>query len=791
MSTAPRPAPRHRLLTALTATSVLFSAAALPATAGSFEAKGRDFLLDGKPIQILSGEIHYPRVPRPYWQDRLRKAKAMGLNTICTYLFWNLHEPQPGRWDFADNLDIVAFLKACQAEGLHAIVRPGPYVCAEWELGGYPAWLLADPQTKLRSTDPRFLKPAVAYLEKVSAMLKPLQVENGGPVLMVQVENEYGSFEDDKAFLQAHADAIRRGGFTGTLFTADSPDQKNLRAGTLGGVTATVNFGNNARNAFQSLERFRPGQVRMNGEFWVGWFDHWGKPRQSPTVAAKLPDLEYMLQEGISVNLYMFHGGTNWAFTAGANWTGRYDNDVTSYDYSAVLDEGGLPTAKFDAFREAIRKHVPGAVFGPMPEPLPVAAIPRIDLTEAAPLFLPAAAGTGPAAITRPQPSTMEALGQSFGFIRYQTSVQGPLTGVLKPAAVRDRAIVWLDGRRVGTMDRRVDRTSLPVTVPSGQHQLDILVENMARINFSTELRNERKGLVGPVKLGDKVLGPWVHHQYPLEDVSRIPFSAANLAGAAATDAPFFYRGRFDLPNVGDTWLDMRGFGKGVVWVNGRNLGRYWEIGPQQTLYLPGCWLKATGNEIVVLETDRQDCPRQLSSLEQPVWEVRVESASLCRRPGQDFKVAGLVPAKEGAFAAGTTWQESRFDRPQPARFFALESRDALDGKAYASVAELVFLDAAGREIPREAMKVVYADSEEIAQENGSATNVIDNQPTTFWHTQWKGAEPAHPHHLVLDLGGRHMVAGFRYLPRPGDSNVGGRIRNYRVYLAEELFPGL
>ena len=198
MSTAPRPAPRHRLLTALTAASVLFSAAALPATAGSFEAKGRDFLLDGKPIQILSGEIHYPRVPRPYWQDRLRKAKAMGLNTICTYLFWNLHEPQPGRWDFADNLDFVAFLKACQAEGLHAIVRPGPYVCAEWELGGYPAWLLADPQTKLRATDPRFLKPAVAYLEKVSAMLKPLQVENGGPVLMVQVENEYGSFEDDR-----------------------------------------------------------------------------------------------------------------------------------------------------------------------------------------------------------------------------------------------------------------------------------------------------------------------------------------------------------------------------------------------------------------------------------------------------------------------------------------------------------------------------------------------------------------------------------------------------------------
>ena len=762
-------------------------ASTLPAVAGTFEAKGRDFVLDGKPIQILSGEMHYPRVPRPYWEDRLKKAKAMGLNTICTYLFWNLHEPKPGQWDFSDNLDFVAFLKACQAEGLHAIVRPGPYVCAEWELGGYPSWLLADPQTKLRSTDPRFLKPAMAYLEKVSSMLKPLQVENGGPVLMIQVENEYGSFEADKSYLQAHVEAIRKGGFTGTLFTADGPGLNNLRAGTLPDVTAAINFGNNSRDAFSSLEKFRPGQARMNGEFWVGWFDHWGKQRPNPTAASKMPDFEYMLKEGISVNLYMFHGGTNWAFTAGANWTGHYDSDITSYDYSAVLDEGGLPTDKFTAFREAIRKDVPGAVFGPMPQPIPVVSIPKIELTEAASLVESTVAEKE----AKPQPATMEAMGQSFGYVFYRTTVQGPLSGLLQPTAVRDRAIVWLDGRRVGVMERRTNKITLPLDIPAGAHRLDILVENMGRINFSTELRNERKGLVGPVKLGDKTLGPWTHQQFPLEKLDSVKFSAANLEKAAQTDAPFFYRGRFDMPKLGDTWLDLRGFGKGVVWVNGRNLGRYWEIGPQQTLYLPGCWLKQTGNEIVVLETDRRDCPRQIAGLDKPVWEVRVQTSNLCRRPGQQFKSDGLAPAKEGSFAAGTTWQDVRFDKPVPARYFALEARSALDGNNYAAVAELIFLDASGKEIPREAMKVVYADSEEVAEEDGSATNVIDNQPTTFWHTEWKTGKPAHPHQVVLDLGGRHMVAGFRYLPRPGDNRVGGRIKDYRVFLSEQLFPGL
>ncbi|RYD30263.1 MAG: beta-galactosidase, partial [Verrucomicrobiaceae bacterium] len=315
---------RNRLALALTLATL-----GLPASAGTFEVKGRDYLVDGKPLQILSGEIHYPRVPRAYWKDRLQKAKAMGLNTICTYLFWNVHEPQPGKWDFSGNADFVAFIKACQEEGLHVLVRPGPYVCTEWEFGGYPGWVVADPQTEVRSTDPKFLKPAMAYLEKVSAMLKPLQIENGGPVLMIQVENEYGSYGDDKKFLQAHVDAIRKGGYTGTLFTADPPPA--LKNGTIPGITATVNFGGDARDAFKKYEELRPGQARMIGEFWVGWFDHWGAPHASTDAKSKASEFDWTLSEGISANIYMFHGGTNWGFYAGANWNGgRYEPDTTS-----------------------------------------------------------------------------------------------------------------------------------------------------------------------------------------------------------------------------------------------------------------------------------------------------------------------------------------------------------------------------------------------------------------------------------------------------------------------------
>lgn len=765
---------------------------AAPVSAATFEVKDRDFLLDGKPLQILSGEMHYPRVPRPYWEDRLKKAKAMGLNTICTYLFWNVHEPNPGQWNFEGNADFVAFIKACQKEGLYVLVRPGPYVCTEWDFGGFPGWILADPETKVRSMDPRFMKPAMAYLEKVSAMLKPHQIENGGPVLMVQVENEYGSFDSDKNFLKAHVDAIRRSGYTGTLFTADGPTDRMLQNGTLPDVTATLNFGGNAKNAFNTFEKHRPGQARMIGEFWVGWFDHWGKPHASTTAASKAGDYEWAVSNGVSSNIYMFHGGTNWGFYAGANWSGGYACDTTSYDYSAVLDEAGRPTDKFHAFREIIRKHVPSANFGPMPEPLPVIAIPEIRLTHGEPLF-----STDPKSakhVRADQPMTMESLGQSYGYVLYQTSAKGPFTGTISAPSVRDRAILMVDGVRQGTpLDRRVNRFSSSIHIPAGSHSIELLVENMGRINFSKEMLNERKGILGPVKLGDQQLGNWKQYLYPLDDawLANHHTPAGDAADAVKLEKPVFYQGSFTLEKTGDTWLDMRKFGKGVVWINGHNLGRYWRIGAQQTLFVPGCWLKQGANEITLLETDLSNTPLTLSSVTAPIWQVNTESGRLVRKPGQEFKSAGLAPVIEGEFANGTTWQDIKLPSPATGRYFALESLDAHDGREHAAVAELIFLDVQGKEIPREAMRVVYADSEELAGDDGAAANVIDNQPTTFWHTEWKDAKPKHPHQIVLDLGGERVVSGFRYLPRGGDARQGGRIKRYRAFLSKTPFPGL
>lgn len=761
---------------------------AASAMAGTFETKGRDFLLDGKPFLIRSGEMHYPRVPQPYWHDRLKKAKAMGLNTICTYLFWNVHEPQPGKWDFEGNADFVAFIKACQEEGLYVLVRPGPYVCTEWEFGGFPGWLLADPQTVVRSTDPKFLKPAMAYLEKVSSMLKPLQIENGGPVLMVQVENEYGSYGDDKAFLTAHMDAIRKGGFTGTLFTADPPTA--LKNGTIPGITATVNFGNDAKKAFEVYDKMRPNEPRMIGEFWVGWFDHWGAPHASTDAKPKAAEYDWALSQGISTNIYMFHGGTNWGFYAGANWNGgRYEPDTTSYDYSAVLDEAGRPTPKFDAFKEVIQKRVPDAVFGPMPEPLPIIAIPEIKLTEAKQLL-----DSFQNIVIREQPQTMESLGQSYGYHHYVAKVVGPFHGVLSVASIRDRAIILVDGIRQGVpLDRRVNRLSSEVNIPAGDHELTLLVENMGRINFSKEMVNERKGLIGPVKLGEKTITHWVQAQFPLDAswLSSLKRLGGDLAFLNKREEPILYHGSFTLEKTGDTWLDMSKFGKGVVWVNGHNLGRYWQVGAQQTLFLPGCWLKQGANEIILLETDLSNTPLTLSGVTAPIWQQNAEAAKLSRKPGQEFKSAGLKPAIESEFANGSAWQEIKFTTPLTGRYFALESLDAYDGKGFAAVAELMFADNSGKDVPREKVHVVYADSEELTGDDGGATNAIDNQPTTFWHSEWKAKQPLHPHALVLDLGAEHTLSGFRYLPRAGSGGEGGRIKRYRAFVSKELFQGL
>lgn len=583
--------------------------------AHTFGWQGEKFLLDGQPFLILSGEMHYPRVPRAYWRDRMKKMKAMGLNTLCTYIFWNLHEPQPGKFDFSDNLDLAAFVRTAQEEGLWVIARPGPYICTEWEFGGFPAWLLAAPDSKVRSADARFLKAAENYMKRVGRELAPLQITRGGPVIMAQVENEYGSFGDDKVYMNAVRQMMRDAGFDITLYTSDGSGDRMLAGGTLPDVLSVINFGvGNTAKEFENFAKFRQNVPRMCGEYWIGWFDHWGENHHTTAANKAAEGLDWMLSRGISVNLYMFHGGTSFGFMNGANFSRAYQPDISSYDYDSPLDEAGRPTEKFFVLRDVIKKYLPKDKELPaLPEPLPMIEIPRFELKESAGLLasLDKLAGKP---VRSEKPQTMEALGQDYGFILYRKQLDKAAKGALEITEARDYALIYQGSKRLGLLDRRLRQNKLDVELTPAQ-PLDILVENMGRINFGPQLVSDRKGITEKVTLGNVELTGWEIYSLPLTDLTRLTFSPQPKPG------PAFYRGVFTVESLGDTFLDLRGWGKGAVWVNGRHLGRYWQIGPQQSVFVPGDWLKKGSNEIIVLDLE-ESSRRSIQGLKDLVYET-------------------------------------------------------------------------------------------------------------------------------------------------------------------------
>jgi beta-galactosidase len=575
----------------------------------SLQVSGRQFLLDGKPFQIISGEMHYPRIPREYWHDRLKMARAMGLNTISTYVFWNLHEPKPGLYDFSGQLDVAAFIRAAQEEGLYVILRPGPYVCAEWDLGGLPAWLLADPTIVLRSDDPKFMQPVARWLKRLGQELAPLQATRGGPILAVQVENEYGSFDSDHQYMKHIYDLIAGAGFSDSLlYTADGPEQ--LPKGTLPGVPAVVNFGpGEAQHAFETLAAFRPNQPLMAGEYWAGWFDEWGGKHAHTDADVQIRDLKWMLEQGYSVNLYMFHGGTTFGFMNGANFYESYKPQTTSYDYDAALDESGRPTKKYFAFRDVIAAHSPGVKLPDVPQTPPLISVPAFALTESSSLWDDLGKPT-----SSDLPQTMEMLGQSYGYILYRTHIPGTSSGELKLGGMYDYAKVYVNGVEQGTVDRRLSQSELTIRTDQSDNRLDILVENGGRVNFGKHLRDQRKGIAPPVTLAGKELKGWHVYPLPMSDAHAITFKSEQ----ADSHGPTFYHGAVTLTKTGDTFLDMRGFAKGIAWVNGHLLGRFWNIGPQQTLYVPAAWLKAGANEVVIFDLEPKSNPA-LSGTTAPV----------------------------------------------------------------------------------------------------------------------------------------------------------------------------
>lgn len=743
----------------------------------------KDFLIDGKPIQIISGEMHYPRVPREYWRDRMKRMKAMGCNTLCTYVFWNMHEPRPGEWDFSGNLDLAEYCRIAQEEGLWVIVRPGPYVCAEWEFGGFPSWLLKGRKVKVRSQDEGYMKPTMNYLKKVAEQVAPLQASKGGPVIMTQVENEYGAYSDDKEYLRAHMDALKAGGLTEVQFyTADQPSDGCLKNGTLPDLPAALTFGGGAENAFKLFRKHRPTGPRMNGEFWCGWFDHWGAVHNPRNTDSYKREFKWMLENGISVNFYMVHGGTSFGFMAGANGgNNKMTPDVTSYDYSAPISESGKLNERFYAFRKTVEDHLGKSLPEPPADPVFI-DVPAISFSESAGMF-----DALPKAVESELPMIMEDMDQSYGFILYRKSVKGPLTDApLKMTRLMDRAIVYVDGKRIGTADRRHGQDTVRIDVPEGEHTLDILVENQGRVNYGGAITTEYKGITDGVTLAGKPLTGFSNYSLPCQDkhVASLSYSTSQ----PKSDQPVFHRTSFTLDKVGDTYLDMQdGWTKGVVWVNGHNLGRYWFVGPQQTLYCPAPFLKKGKNDIIVL--DLEGGKGTVTGSENQIWKTNKEKNifKLNRKPGET-----IVPGKEslvheGSFIPGEVWQTIKFAAPASGRYFAIESLSALDGKDPAAIAELEILDEKGNPLKKEEWKIVYADSEEVDSEQCNADMVMDKQPVTYWHTEWSENKPGHPHLLILDLGGEHKVSGFQYLPRPG--MVNGRIKDFRSYVSPKPFP--
>lgn len=561
----------------------------------TFTIQGNDFILDGQPFRILSGALHYFRIPRPYWDDRFYKARAMGLNTVETYVAWNLHEPRPGEFHFDGNLDLVAFIETAAKHDLKVIIRPGPYICSEWDFGGLPAWLLKDPQMRLRCAYPPYLQAVDRFFDALLPRLAPLQVTRGGPVIMVQIENEYGSYGDDKTYLAHLRDSLRRNGIETLLFTSDGEGGRLLLAGTLDGIHATVNFGFNPERAFGNLRAYQPQGPLMCTEFWDGWFDHWGEFHQIRPARMIANIYNRMLKAGASVNLYMWHGGTNFGFMNGANaFFGRYMPDVTSYDYDAPLSEAGDPTKKYFALRKVIGKYAPLPDL-PLPAPAPKLDLGPVEVTGGLSLWEALPALSAPVRLTNPEP--MESLDQDYGFILYRTRLRGPQSGKLWINGLHDRAQVFVDGSPLGILRRNKPNQKLELRLPPEGAQLDVLVENQGRVNFGPDLP-DRKGILGGVLIGWQYIFDWEAFCLPLSDLSGLKFPPLS----APLTGPAFYRGTFLVDKPLDTFLALPGWTKGVAWVNGFNLGRYWKIGPQKTLYVPAPLLKPGENELVIFE---------------------------------------------------------------------------------------------------------------------------------------------------------------------------------------------
>lgn len=560
-----------------------------------------EFYLNGEPFRVVAGAMHYFRVPREYWRDRLLKIKACGCNTVETYVAWNLHEPREGEYTFADNLNLDDYLSLIEELGMYAIVRPGPYICSEWEFGGLPWWLLQYDDIELRCCNDRYLEKVDRWFDRLIPIIAAHQIGEGGGVIMVQVENEYGSYGDDSDYLRHLAAGLRARGITSAeLFTSDGGNDAMLTGGTLKEVYKTVNFGSRAKSNFAALKKFQPDKPLMCAEFWNGWFDHWGEKHHTRTMADAAESLREILDAGASVSIYMMHGGTNFGFMNGANCTDEeYQPTVNSYDDDAPINEYGALTGKYYEFRKLLASYgFENDIEVAQPRPF---CYGDIEFTESADLLSQLETLSAPVSSLLPLP--MEKLGQGYGFIYYECDVRGPREKAELIFDVHDRAYVFLDGEFEGIQYRNDKKNRIRLSVPEGGVRLGILVENMGRTNYGPHMAEDRKGIVSPVRLGNQILYGWRNYPLPLNDLSEVTYERSS--NPKFKKRPQLLRSVFAIDGEPcDTFVDPGLFKKGVVFVNGKVLSRYWEKGPQHTAYLPAPFLRQGKNEIVVLELE-------------------------------------------------------------------------------------------------------------------------------------------------------------------------------------------
>ena len=775
-------------------------------TKGTFEAGNGTFLLNGNPFVVKAAEIHYPRIPKSYWEHRIKMCKALGMNTVCIYIFWNIHEQREGQFDFTGNNDVAEFCRLAQKNGMYVIVRPGPYVCAEWEMGGLPWWLLKKKDIRLREQDPYFMERVKIFEQKVGEQLAPLTIQNGGPIIMVQVENEYGSYGEDKPYVSEIRDCLR--GIYGkdlALFQCDW--SSNFEKNGLDDLTWTMNFGTgaNINDQFRRLGELRPNAPKMCSEFWSGWFDKWGARHETRPAKDMVDGMDEMLSKGISFSLYMTHGGTSFGHWAGANSPG-FAPDVTSYDYDAPINEYGQTTPKYFELRKMMEKYNDGKALPAVPKPAaPIITIPKFELKEFSSIFNGSDTELKMPIRKEGGLMTFEEMDMGWGSMLYTTTMpEIPVQSVIT-ADFHDFAQVFINGKYIGKIDRVKNEKSLTLPPVKKGDELEILVEAMGRINFGRAIK-DFKGIVGEVAITAEVEGiettwkpqGWV--KFGLPDsyekaadafVHNNDYTQAekegqrlgkkpqwNVDGLDLVSKRGYYRGYFNINKVGDTFLNFETWGKGQVYVNGHALGRIWSIGPQQTLYCPGCWLKKGKNEIIVLDV--------VGPKEAVVWgqdkpelnKLQLEKSNKHNNIGDKPDLNSATPAATGAFNAGNGWQTVKFAAPKKGRYLAIECLSTQKEGDRVAIAELYLQGADGKRISREPWTTKYANSEE---ENGNHTGdkVYDLQESTYWQTEKSATLP---HLLVIDLGSEQTISALEYLPR-AEQGAPGSVKDYKIYL--------